>query len=141
MKLNMKRSVAVVSVAIVAALLAVTSTLYSTSDSKEKPIVEVEMPDLDAHHDEGKSLYVANCSGCHGTTLGGRKGVAPPLVHGYYKPSHHSDIAFYRAIANGVTAHHWQFGDMPAVASIDKAQATKIIRYIRAVQRENGIGD
>ncbi|RLA39089.1 MAG: cytochrome c, partial [Gammaproteobacteria bacterium] len=52
------------------------------------------------------------CSECHGEWAeGSDKG--PPLLHPYYKSSHHSDDAFYRAASQGVTAHHWRFGNMP----------------------------
>jgi len=97
------------------------------------------MPNLDVSYAKGETLYQTNCSTCHGTSLGGRKGLGPPFVHGYYTPSNHSDIAFYRAVELGVTAHHWQFGNMPAVPSMSKSDATEIIKYIRAVQRDNGI--
>jgi mono/diheme cytochrome c family protein len=105
----------------------------------ENSIVETTLPAFDESYAQGQSLYQSNCSTCHGATLGGKKGSGPPFVHGYYKPGHHADIAFYRAINTGVTAHHWQFGNMPAIPSLTKTDAGEIIRYIRAVQRANGI--
>lgn len=114
-------------------------TVFLDRKNKETPIVATTMPDLDESYAQGESLYQTNCSTCHGTSLGGRKGAGPPFVHGYYIPSHHADIAFYRAVELGVSAHHWQFGDMPAVPSLSKSDAAEIIKYIRAVQRVNGL--
>ena len=111
---------------------------YIDSKSNEVAIVETTLPEIDKQYEKGYALYQANCSGCHGKSLGGRKGLGPPLVHGYYKPSHHADIAFYRAISAGVIAHHWQFGNMPAVTSVTEPEATEIIKLIRYVQRANG---
>jgi len=117
----------------------VTFAVFFDRMNKETPIVATTMPDLDDSYAQGETLYQTNCSTCHGTALGGRKGLGPPFVHGYYKPSHHADIAFYRAVELGVTAHHWQFGNMPAVPSLSKSEAAEIIKYIRAVQRKNGV--
>ena len=66
-------------------------------------------------------------------------GVAPPLIHKIYEPSHHADEAFQRAAANGVLAHHWSFGDMPAQPQVTRADMASIIAYVREVQRANGI--
>ncbi|MEE9320275.1 MAG: cytochrome c [Granulosicoccus sp.] len=112
---------------------------FNDRGDDEISIVETTLPVFDESYAQGQSLYQSNCSTCHGAALGGKKGLGPPFVHGYYKPSHHADIAFYRAINMGVTAHHWQFGNMPAIPSLTKADATEIIRYIRAVQQANGI--
>ncbi len=125
----------------ISALLGVlfTFSVFLDRNNKETPIVATTMPELAFSYAQGETLYQANCSTCHGPTLGGRKGLGPPFVHGYYKPSHHADIAFYRAVELGVTAHHWQFGNMPAVPSLSKSDAAEIIKYIRAVQRDNGV--
>ena len=69
----------------------------------------------------------------------GQDGVAPPLVHKIYEPSHHGDESFQRAAAVGVRAHHWSFGDMPAVEGITRGDVTMIVAYIRELQRANGI--
>ncbi|NND90227.1 MAG: cytochrome c [Granulosicoccus sp.] len=102
-------------------------------------MVATTLPEIDDRYAHGQLLYRANCQACHGETLGGRKGMGPPFVHGYYKPGHHADIAFFRAIELGVRAHHWQFGDMPPVPTVSKTEAAEIIDYIRFVQRANGI--
>lgn len=86
----------------------------------------------------GKSLFDENCSACHGVGLTGTdKG--PPLLHAYYKPSHHGDDAFYRAVLHGVKQHHWQFGNMKPVPDMSRRKAKKIISYVRWLQNQNGI--
>ncbi|MDH3742534.1 MAG: cytochrome c [Hyphomicrobiales bacterium] len=100
--------------------------------------VEINMPALDATQTAGQKLYEANCASCHGTTDGGTdKG--PPLIHIYYEPNHHPDAAFYSAAAIGTRQHHWKFGNMPAVKEVNQDDVTKIIAFVRAVQRANGI--
>ena len=87
----------------------------------------------------GKRAFDAVCAECHGPNAAGREGMGPPLVHDYYKPSHHADMAFVMAVQNGVRAHHWTFGDMPAQSGLTGADVKAIIAYVRAVQRANGI--
>jgi hypothetical protein len=43
------------------------------------------------------------------------------------------------AVKNGVRAHHWRFGDMPPVEGVSDEDATKIVAYVRELQRANGI--
>ncbi|OOG27645.1 cytochrome C [Thioalkalivibrio denitrificans] len=86
----------------------------------------------------GRELFQANCMECHGAdALGTDQG--PPLIHRIYEPSHHSDLAFYIAIARGTHQHHWEFGDMPPVPAVDGEDAAHIIAWIRQEQREAGI--
>ena len=87
----------------------------------------------------GAGAYDAVCAVCHGLNGRGRDGVAPPLVHKIYEPSHHSDMAFVLAAQNGVRAHHWKFGNMPAVEGVTRSEILAIVTYIRALQRANGI--
>ncbi|MCF7748930.1 c-type cytochrome [Sulfitobacter sp. M39] len=87
----------------------------------------------------GASAYDAVCAACHGPNGQGLDGVAPPLVHKIYEPSHHGDMAFVLAAQNGVRAHHWKFGNMPAVEGVTRSDILAIVTYIRALQRANGI--
>ena len=87
----------------------------------------------------GKQTFEANCASCHGANAAGVGGVAPPLVHVNYEPSHHADESFQRAAAVGVRAHHWQFGDMPAVEGVTRGDIKMVTAYIRELQRANGI--
>ena len=69
----------------------------------------------------GQRLFEAKCADCHGPNAVGQAGVAPPLIHIIYEPNHHGDESFQRAVALGVRAHHWKFGNMPAVAGLTRA--------------------
>lgn len=112
-----------------------------TSDLADgAPIVEVALPaELSAETRMGKRAFEAKCAECHGANAAGQNGVAPPLVHRIYEPSHHSDMAFVLAAKNGVRAHHWNFGNMPAVNGLTDGDVEMIARYIRELQKENGI--
>jgi cytochrome c2 len=84
---------------------------------------------------KGQVLFEKNCSSCHGQTMTGTdKG--PPLLHPFYKPSHHGDRAFYNAALKGVKAHHWKFGDMPPVQGITEHKMKSIVPYIRYYQQQ-----
>jgi mono/diheme cytochrome c family protein len=87
----------------------------------------------------GQRVFEASCAECHGENAAGRNGAGPPLVHRIYEPSHHGDGAFLLAARNGVRAHHWTFGDMPAVEGITDAEIGYVTRYVRALQEANGI--
>ena len=87
----------------------------------------------------GQRLFEAKCADCHGPNAVGQAGVAPPLIHIIYEPNHHGDESFQRAVALGVRAHHWKFGNMPAVAGLTRAEVKSIIAYVRELQRHNGI--
>lgn len=104
------------------------------------PIADVAVPvSFSANAQIGQKVFDAKCSACHGANAAGQKGVAPPLVHKTYEPSHHSDMAFIMAAKNGVRAHHWSFGNMPAIEGITDGEVKLVTAYIRELQRENGI--
>ena len=86
----------------------------------------------------GKTLFDENCTSCHGAWgKGADKG--PPLMHRFYIASHHGDAAFYRAALTGTRAHHWNFGDMPAVEGMTREKMDKIIPYVRWLQQKSDI--
>ena len=87
----------------------------------------------------GKRAFGAKCVACHGINAAGQVGVAPPLVHKIYEPSHHGDESFQRAVSLGVRAHHWPFGNMPAVEGLTRGDVVMVAAYIRELQRANGI--
>ena len=112
----------------------------TTSGSDDTALVKVILPD--SFSDEAKVGQVgfnAKCAACHGVNAAGKDGVAPPLVHKIYEPSHHGDESFQRAAALGVRAHHWPFGNMPAVEGVTRGDVKMITAYIRELQRANGI--
>ncbi len=86
----------------------------------------------------GEAVFNQKCAQCHGErALGTASG--PPLVHIFYEPSHHADIAFYYAVQRGVQQHHWNFGNMPPVAGVTDDQIAQVVAYVRWLQREAGV--
>lgn len=103
-------------------------------------LVQIEIPsELSGLATIGKRGFDNNCAACHGENAVGQDGVAPPLVHKIYEPSHHGDESFQRAVAMGVRAHHWKFGNMPAIEGLTRADVKAITAYVRELQRHNGI--
>lgn len=91
-----------------------------------------------AEYTTGLAIYEQWCMSCHGPQGTGTD-VGPPLVHPVYRPRHHGDEAFQLAVAQGVRAHHFRFGDMAPVPGLDRASVAAITDYIRWLQREVGI--
>lgn len=111
-----------------------------SSSEPKSAIVEVAIPEsFSANAQVGKAAFEAVCASCHGVNAVGAVDVAPPLVHVIYEPSHHGDEAFQRAVANGVRAHHWPFGNMPPIEGLTRGDVQMIVTYIREMQRANGI--
>jgi mono/diheme cytochrome c family protein len=102
-------------------------------------IVPVQVPAIEGNAAIGKRIFDSACAACHGANAAGTDGIAPPLIHKVYEPSHHGDEAFQRAASLGVKAHHWPFGDMPPVQGLTRGDVTMIVTYIRELQRTNGI--
>jgi len=98
----------------------------------------VTVPELTGTAAEGAGLFAQYCLACHGENAGGSD-AGPPLIHKIYEPNHHADQAFLVGALYGVRQHHWQFGNMPAVEGITEDEVIKIVSYVRAVQRANGI--
>lgn len=96
------------------------------------------IPELTEDARAGERMFVTHCALCHGANATGTDR-GPPLIHKYYEPSHHSDAAFHRAVNQGVISHHWTFGDMPPVPGLSHRSVTKIVAYVRELQRANGI--
>lgn len=118
-------------------ILAVVLAAFAACDSSQpKPAVGggALPPELQA----GEVKFNANCSACHGPQATGTQ-QGPPLVHKIYEPNHHGDPAFQRAVAFGVKAHHWEFGNMPKIDAVAPADVDQIIQYIRWLQRQAGI--
>ncbi len=102
-----------------------------------KPVVEVSLKVPDELQ-TGNEKFHTFCAPCHGPQgVGTDHG--PPLVHKIYEPSHHADMAFYRAAAQGVRAHHWKFGNMPKIDGVTSEDVTEIIGYVRWLQQQAGI--
>ncbi|MEH6405553.1 MAG: cytochrome c [Sneathiella sp.] len=101
-------------------------------------ISSVKIPELSEKAQAGARAFSQNCAACHGKSGDGTK-KGPPLIHSIYNPGHHSDQAFFLAVQNGVRAHHWSFGNMPALRHVPQRVVADIVTYIREVQHANGI--
>lgn len=128
------------------AVLALSAYWLSSAQNQEQPIaaaggpiVAVQVPSVEGNAAIGERIFDSACAACHGDNGAGTNGVAPPLIHKIYEPSHHGDEAFQRAAALGVKAHHWPFGDMPPVQGLTRGDVTMVLTYIRELQRANGI--
>ena len=143
----MKRIIAIsITLIVVGALYLVwppalqTASSDTTVSMENGVLANVLVPEtLSQNAQIGQLGYEAKCAACHGANAAGQDGVAPPLVHMIYEPSHHGDEAFQRAAELGVRGHHWPFGNMPAVEGVTRGDVTMIIAYIRELQRANGI--
>ena len=111
--------------------------LAACDSSTPKPAAVVGGP-VPAEFQTGETTFNANCAVCHGKQAAGTDH-GPPLVHKVYEPNHHGDQAFQRAAANGVNAHHWQFGNMPKITAVTPADVDQIVKYVRWLQRQAGI--
>jgi cytochrome c len=100
--------------------------------------VSVQVPELSAVAVVGRKAFDESCASCHGTHGSGTD-QGPPLIHDIYNPGHHADSAFYAAAKRGVRQHHWRYGSMPAQPQLTDSQMSAIIRYVRELQRANGI--
>lgn len=112
---------------------------FGPSDGQGRSTEIVAPQQLSAAASLGKKGFDGNCIQCHGGNAAGTE-QGPPLIHDYYNPGHHSDAAFYSAVANGTRQHHWRFGNMPPQPQVTKDQARMIIAYVREIQVANGIG-
>lgn len=102
------------------------------------PGTSAMVPPASVKGTRGEALFNQRCAACHGPNATGSP-QGPPLVHRIYEPGHHSDLSFVLAVRRGVRAHHWRFGNMPPVPGLSDTDVKEVIRYVRALQRANGI--
>lgn len=108
-------------------------------------MVAVQKPaQLSPLAEQGRIAFGKTCAQCHGdwgqgVSNGGNAKQGPPLIHRIYESSHHGDMAFLVAMAQGTRQHHWRFGNMPPQPSVGREDALAIIRFVREVQKANGI--
>lgn len=85
----------------------------------------------------GADVYAASCASCHGADLRGTdKG--PSHLSIVYEPNHHGDASFRAAITNGVSQHHWNFGDMEPVEGLSENEIEAVIAFVRTEQERLG---
>ena len=109
-----------------------------TSSGSKPGRLNVSIPTLSAEAQEGKKLFEANCMACHGKNAAGTE-QGPPFINNIYRSNHHADQAFVLAAMRGVRSHHWRFGNMPPQPQVTSYEVLKIVRYVRELQRANGI--
>lgn len=95
-------------------------------------------PPVDQASEQGREPFETTCAVCHGRDLKGSS-AGPPFLDRIYEPGHHPDESFRRAVKQGVRAHHWSFGDMPAQPNVSDDEINRIIAFVRAQQRRVGI--
>lgn len=120
-----------------AAILAGAGTWYVLSDGPSRPPGLI-VPELTPAGRAGQAAYDLHCAACHGPSAAGTPS-GPPLVHPVYRSAHHADTAFALAVRRGVRAHHWRHGDMPPLPHVGDGEVRDITRYVRELQRANGI--
>lgn len=114
-------------------------TEYSSAEAtgEDAPLI---LPELSPIAQQGKEVFAAKCSDCHGPNADGTS-EGPPLVHIIYEPNHHADISFLLAVRQGVRQHHWEFGNMDPVAGVSEEQVRTIVCFVRELQYANDIFD
>ena len=98
----------------------------------------VVVPELSPAAASGLAAYTKHCAGCHGVDTAGTD-EGPTFLHRVYHPGHHADASIVLAAKRGARAHHWRFGDMEPVPDVSDTELADIVRYIREMQKANGI--
>lgn len=101
-------------------------------------MVSVTVPELSPIATAGQKAFADNCAACHGPNAGGTD-QGPPLIHRWYRPDHHADIAFTLAARRGVAQHHWTFGNMPPQPQVGDRSMQQIITFVRELQQANDV--
>lgn len=96
------------------------------------------VPGFSVEAETGRVIFSRACGSCHGTYGEGSEH-GPPLVHPLYASDRLSREGFTHAIRNGVEAYRWPFGNMAPVADVDTAKIANLYRFVREMQRANGI--
>jgi mono/diheme cytochrome c family protein len=130
------KKIALVATIVIATGLILVGGVYLIREAEQE--ITVVVPELSQEATIGMASFETYCIECHGKNAAGTdKG--PPLVHPVYRPAHHGDFSFVRAVTNGVPQHHWLFGNMPPQPAIRRDEIDQIIVYLRQLQRANGI--
>lgn len=112
----------------------------ATTAGAQDGMVAVQKPaQLSPLAEQGRIAFGRTCAQCHGDWGQGNAKLGPPLIHKIYESSHHGDMAFLVAMAQGTRQHHWRFGNMPPQPTVGREDAIAIIRFVREVQKANGI--
>ena len=126
------------SVVCIAASTAVFTGCGGDPRSTETGNTEVALPVESPVVYDGEESFQDRCAVCHGEFATGTA-TGPPLVNRLYEIGHHPNFSFRNAVNNGVTAHHWNFGDMPTIPNVAPEEIDAIICHVRDLQRAEGI--
>lgn len=119
--------------------------LAAAAPAGAQDMITVQKPaQLSPLAEQGRIAFGKTCAQCHGDwgqgiSNGGNAKQGPPLIHKIYESSHHGDMAFLMAMAQGTRQHHWRFGNMPPQPTVGREEALAIIAFVREVQKANGI--
>lgn len=133
---NKHKRISLSVISIIGLGVAIIWPLVKPSPKRERKAVIIA--DLSPAAEAGRAAFMKNCAACHGRDAAGTD-TGPPLIHRIYHPGHHADFAFHRAVRLGVRQHHWRLGDMPALPHVSRERTASIIRFIREVQKANGV--
>ena len=119
-------------------VFAMVSMISLSMSSVSLAAEHIKVPELTPAANQGKLLFNKFCAQCHGENAAGTdKG--PSFIHRIYEPNHHGDASFLRAVQQGVRPHHWRFGAMPPVKDLPDDAVPFVVRYVRELQKANGI--
>ncbi len=127
-------------VAILIMCIAATMILFAGCSSANEPTATQSTAKLENTPTvyDGEESFQNRCAVCHGELASGTA-TGPPLVNRLYEIGHHPNFSFHNAVNNGVTAHHWNFGDMPPIPNVAPEEIDAIICHVRDLQRAEGI--
>ena len=118
------------------AAVAIALTIGCGLSNESEPATESIDAGITAY--DGEESFQNRCAVCHGQQADGTA-AGPPLVNRLYEIGHHPNFSFHNAVNKGVTAHHWNFGDMPPIPNVEPAEIDAIICHVRDLQRAEGI--
>ena len=133
-----KRNNAKLTLAAVLVGVAIVFGGYYLIQDRAKELAEIIVPALSPEGKAGQAAFQTHCAVCHGESAAGTE-KGPPLVDDIYRPGHHADFSFVRAVTLGVPQHHWIFGAMRPLPQVTRSEIDQIVVYIRELQRANGI--
>ncbi len=125
-------------VAVPLSFVALSLVLLTSCAGSEATTIESAAASTDRKTYSGEESFQNRCAVCHGQLADGTAS-GPPLVHRLYEIGHHPNFSFHNAVNNGVPAHHWNFGDMPAIPNVPPEEIDAIICHVRDLQRAEGI--
>ena len=121
---------------LILAVVAVALTISCGTSKQGEPAARTVVAETVTY--SGGESFQNRCAVCHGQSADGTA-TGPPLVHRLYEIGHHPNFSFHNAVNKGVTAHHWNFGDMPAIPDVPPEEIDAIICHVRDLQRAAGI--